>query len=83
LEPLKAMERLTTHLHPEIERRVRSQFLLGEYELAAFTAMKFIEIRVRELSGRLQSDIGVRLMRDPSAVGDLDIAELLEVMDRG
>lgn len=43
---------------------VKSQFLLGEYELAAFAAMREVEIRVRELSGANSSLLGVKLMWD-------------------
>ncbi|MCW0215812.1 MAG: TIGR02391 family protein [Pseudonocardia sp.] len=50
-------------LHSAIAERVRSQFLLGEYELAALAAMRQVEIRVRELSGAGAGDIGVALMR--------------------
>ncbi len=37
-------------LHDRLEH-VKSQFLIGEYELSAFAAMREVEIRVRELSG--------------------------------
>jgi uncharacterized protein (TIGR02391 family) len=43
---------------------VKSQFLLGEYELGAFAAMREVEIRVRELSGAGSSLVGVKLMRE-------------------
>jgi len=46
-----AAERLSVALHPMIADRVRSQYLLGEYEAAAFLAMRQVEIRVRDLSG--------------------------------
>ena len=41
---------------------MRSQFLLGEYELAAFAAMREVEIRVREVASASASDIVVPLM---------------------
>ena len=56
-------ERLAPGLHPLIEARVRQQFLLGEYELAAFAALRQVEIRVRELAGAPESSIGVKLMQ--------------------
>ena len=59
-----AEERLGVDLHPRLEARVRAQFLLGEVELAAFAAMREVEIRVRELSGASESTIGVKLIRD-------------------
>jgi uncharacterized protein (TIGR02391 family) len=76
---LRAQERLEVDLHPSIAERVRSQFLLGEYELAAFAAMRQVEIRVRDLAGADASDLGVQLMvkafkeggplRDPNSEG--------------
>lgn len=60
---LRAEERLDVSLHPSIANRVRAQFLMGEYELAAFAAMREVEIRVRQLGGFSNSDIGVQLMR--------------------
>jgi hypothetical protein len=48
---MRASARLDVDLHPSIAGRIGSQFLLGEYELAAFAAMRQVEIRVRELAG--------------------------------
>jgi uncharacterized protein (TIGR02391 family) len=61
-ETIRAIERLDVALHSRLER-VKSQFLLGEFELAAFAAMREVEIRVRELSGADLSLLGVKLMR--------------------
>ena len=60
---LTAAERLGVALHPQIAQRVEQQFLLGEYELAVFTAMREVEIRVRELAALPDSLLGVKLMR--------------------
>jgi uncharacterized protein (TIGR02391 family) len=60
---LRLERRLSVDLHPRLEKRIRSQFLLGEVELAAFAAMREVEIRVRELAGLSDSVIGVKLMR--------------------
>lgn len=60
---IRSEARLDVELHPRIAVRVRTQFLLGEYELAALAAMREVEIRVRELSGAEARDIGVALMR--------------------
>lgn len=60
---VRAEERLDVDLHPRIARKVRAQFLLGEYELAAFAALREVEIRVRELAGASNADLGVKLMR--------------------
>jgi len=62
LARMRASARLDVDLHPSISGRVASQFLLGEYELAAFAAMRQVEIRVRELAGASESDLGVKLM---------------------
>jgi len=68
LEPVRAAERLDVDLHPDLERKVRRQFLMGEYELAAFAAVRQVEIRVRRLAGGSDSELGVKLMR--RAFGD-------------
>lgn len=81
---LRAGARLEVDLHPSIAARVRAQFLLGEYELAAFAAMRQVEIRVRELAGADAGDLGVPLMtkafreggalRDPNSEGGEQVA---------
>ena len=73
--------RLAAGLHPLIEARIGQQFLLGEYELAAFAALRQVEIRVRELAGAAESSIGVDLMKNafksggPLADKNLDSGE--------
>lgn len=62
-ERLRASARLNLDLHPKLRDRVRPQFLMGEYELAAFAAMRAVEVRVRERCGYSDSEIGVNLMR--------------------
>ena len=69
LAKLRAEERLNITMHPLLERKIRAQFLLGEYELAAFAAMREVEIRVRSLGGYANSDIGYDLMRKAFNVG--------------
>lgn len=59
---LGAVSKLGADLHPEISS-TRSQFLLGEYEIAAFAAMRQVEVRVRELGCFEDADIGRGLMR--------------------
>jgi uncharacterized protein (TIGR02391 family) len=62
---VQAEARIGLDLHPRIAARIRSQFLLGGYELAAFAAMREVEIRVRELAGTVADDDlnrGVKLM---------------------
>lgn len=57
-----ATERLQRGLHPTIEQEARPQFLIGEYELGVFAAMKAVEIRVRKLAGLGDDAYGVPLM---------------------
>jgi uncharacterized protein (TIGR02391 family) len=66
---LRAEERINVDLHPRIADRVRRQFLLGEYEPAAFIALREVEIRLRELSGASESDIGVALAQQSHGIG--------------
>jgi uncharacterized protein (TIGR02391 family) len=86
LETIRAAERLDVALHARFER-VKSQFLLGEYELAAFAAMREVEIRVRELSGADSSLLGVKLMRKSFGDGgkladsELDPGERIGIME--
>ena len=64
LDPVYAAERLQMELHPFLQERIRRLFLLGESALAAFEAMKLVEVRVRSLASASDSLIGVRLMRE-------------------
>jgi uncharacterized protein (TIGR02391 family) len=51
-------------LHPRIAGDVWMDFMRGKFDVAAFQAMKAVEVAVREASG-LPSDLhGVRLMRE-------------------
>ena len=60
---LSSSARLDVDLHPRIASTVRSLFSQGLYDLAAFEAMKQVEIRVRELAKAGAGEIGVPLMR--------------------
>jgi hypothetical protein len=40
-----ANERLQGGVHPQMEKAARSQFLIGEYELGVFAALKAVEVR--------------------------------------
>lgn len=82
-----AAARLNIDLHRRLAR-VRTQFLMGEYELAAFAAMREVEIRVRELAKAENSVIGVKLMRGafkpgegPLADPKLDAGEQVGIME--
>ena len=50
-------------LHDRIAERVGAQLGSGHFDLAAFTAMREVEIRVRELSSAGARDLGVDLMK--------------------
>lgn len=63
IDEVIAAERIGLDLHPRLDGRVRPIFLLGDYETAAFKAMKEVEVRVRELSAAPSDSIGVPLMR--------------------
>ena len=69
-ERLKAERRMEVDLHFRIRDRALPQFLLGEYELAAFAALREVEIRVRELSGAPESLVGVKLMQEAFKLDD-------------
>lgn len=85
-ENIKIAEKIDMPIHERL-KKVRSQFLLGEYELAAFAAMREVEIRVRDISGADPSLIGVKLMRKSFgeegklAVPDLDPGERIGIME--
>jgi uncharacterized protein (TIGR02391 family) len=59
---LRAGQRLDVDLHPSLAWNIRRQFLLGEFELAAFAALREVEIRVRALGGFGDELLGVALM---------------------
>jgi uncharacterized protein (TIGR02391 family) len=63
LSAIRAAARLSLDLHPELESKVRPQFLRGDFEMAVFAAMRAVEVRVRTMGGFDSSDIGVALMR--------------------
>jgi uncharacterized protein (TIGR02391 family) len=50
-------------LHPKIADPVWRAFMRGEFDVAAFQAMKTVEVYVREASGLGSDAIGVKLMR--------------------
>lgn len=50
-------------LHPRISDKTWSAFMRGEFDVAAFQAMKAVEVAVREASGLSNDLLGVRLMR--------------------
>jgi uncharacterized protein (TIGR02391 family) len=50
-------------LHSRISGPVWMSFMRGEFDTAAFQAMKAVEVAVREAAGLAASDIGTKLMR--------------------
>lgn len=66
---LLAEQRLSLEMHPALERSVRRQYLLGEYELAVFAAMREVEIRVRTLGKFPNSLLGTKLMQEAFKTG--------------
>lgn len=50
-------------LHPRIADKVWGAFIRSEFDVAAFQAMKAVEVYVREAGGFQNSDIGQDLMR--------------------
>ncbi|MEU3627879.1 TIGR02391 family protein [Amycolatopsis coloradensis] len=60
---LRAVQRLDLQLVTELEAKARPQFLRGDFEAAAFMAMKEVEIRVRAMTGLSDSLFGTKLMQ--------------------
>ena len=60
----RAVERLDVELVPSLQRSARPQFLRGDFETAAFVAMKEVEVRVRELSGLGHDLFGVKVVQE-------------------
>lgn len=50
-------------LHPRISGPVWMSFMRGEFDTAAFQAMKAVEVAVREAASLAAADIGTKLMR--------------------
>lgn len=61
---VRAVEQLSVDLHPLLEQKVRRLFLTGDFEVAAFAAMKEVEVAVRSRTDADASRVGVPLMRD-------------------
>lgn len=88
LQTIQATERINIGLHQSIALRIRSQFLLGEYESAVFLAFREVEIRVRRMGAFPDRLLGVDLMHQafnkttgPLADKSLDGGEQQAIMD--
>jgi uncharacterized protein (TIGR02391 family) len=55
-------------LHPRITDPVWRAFMRGEFDVAAFQAMKAVELSVRAAAGLSDNLIGVKLMREAFAL---------------
>jgi uncharacterized protein (TIGR02391 family) len=64
-----AIERLNIGLVPALEEKVRPQFLLGDFEIAAFAAMKEVEIAVRAKAGLSREVLGADVMKQAFKIG--------------
>jgi uncharacterized protein (TIGR02391 family) len=51
-------------LHPRIADKVWMAFMRGEFDVAAFQAMKAVEVSVRDAAGLGNDLVGVALMRE-------------------
>lgn len=69
MEKLRAEERLGIDLHPRLSAKARAQFLIGDAEMATLTAMRAVEIYVRELCDFEDSLVGVQLMQEAFKAG--------------
>ena len=84
---LRATERLDIDLLPALERTARPQFLRGDFQTAAFVAMKEVEVAVRSRANLSDSLVGVKLMRQafgdggPLFAGDGDKGEAVALME--
>jgi uncharacterized protein (TIGR02391 family) len=64
LSQVRSLLQIQADLHPLFQHHVRRQFLLGEYENAIFTAMRAVEVRVRQLGQLPNGLIGRSLMTE-------------------
>jgi uncharacterized protein (TIGR02391 family) len=61
---LRAVQRLDLQLVDVLEAKARPQFLRGDFEAAAFMAMKEVEVRVRTMAALPNSLVGTALMQE-------------------
>jgi uncharacterized protein (TIGR02391 family) len=84
---LRSVERLDVELMPTLEYTARPQFLRGDFETAAFVAMKEVEVQVRTRAGLANSLIGTKLMQEafkpqgPLWRAELDPGESVALME--
>jgi uncharacterized protein (TIGR02391 family) len=61
---LVAEKHLIAGLSPQLNRSSKPAFVRGDYETAAFSAMKAVEVEVRRVSGLGDSLIGTKLIQE-------------------
>lgn len=87
LPHLRAVQRLDVDLLPSLESKARPQFLRGDFEAAAFMAMKEVEVAVRERGQLGNSLVGTKLIQEAFRQGgplhqpDVDPGESIALMD--
>ncbi|WP_426593828.1 TIGR02391 family protein [Cellulomonas sp. McL0617] len=84
---LRSVERLDVELVPALERTARPQFLRGDFETAAFVAMKEVEVQLRAISGLGHDLVGVKLAQEAFRQGgplhreETQAGEAVAIMD--
>lgn len=63
-------------LHQKVANKVWMAFMRGDFDFAAFQAMKAVEVSVRDAAGFGDSLIGVRLMRKAFSPGNGPLTEV-------
>lgn len=63
------------NLDPVLVRKVKPNFIRGDYETAVFQSFKEVEVRVRKKSGLPNTEMGVNLMRKAFKVGEGALAD--------
>ena len=63
-------------LHPKIAEKVWMAFMRGEFDVAAFQAMKAVEVAVRDATGLPDGLIGTRLMQAAFAPEDGHLTDM-------
>jgi uncharacterized protein (TIGR02391 family) len=69
LAALEAIEQIEFDLHPRIAADVRAEFLRFKFDLAVYTAMKTVEIALREKIGAGPERTGIKLVNEAFSQG--------------
>jgi uncharacterized protein (TIGR02391 family) len=68
LQRARAETRIAMGLHSLLDGDVKAHYARGDHEIAVFTAMREVEIRMRDLAQAKPDDVGVPLVRKAFAV---------------